>query len=247
MTKATNNSQYIIEVHEDMGRVDLYIRGAIETAETTGDVITQLRTLAREYGTLHAYINTVGGCIDSAADFMAVFDEFETVITIGSGRVMSAGFILWIKGHVRTLTPLTSVMIHREGYSMVGQTFNHIDYAAHNDRLFSNLFTSYVDKGYITQEEYERCKTSNVYFTPEEMIARNVCIPYDQFKARSEASYPVTVVRIINIDGVDYQFLDDSNKYVFPLEETENDDAEATTECYDVAQLVYYGVDHKIV
>lgn len=225
----------------DDGAIELHIKGAIHGPELYTKEFAYLRAYAKTNKVLRVFINSPGGHMVTAVELMSILDEFETVITIGAGQVMSAGFILWARGDVRMLVPYTSLMVHRENYTNRGYTKDHLDLASHTETMFREMFQEFIDEGFLTDEEYDRSRNSNVYFSAKEIVERGVAVYYTPPTARAMESVSLEIHRVAKYGELVLKIEDGSESMCRIINEDVDDELKEGV--LNIYQLVYYGID----
>lgn len=215
-TGNTQQSPRLINIIENKGRIELYLRGIFgDPRDSTNELIT-LEKLSEEYDTLLIHINSFGGNSSLMTELINIAKKFPNIITVGNSDVASAGAILWSIGHVRVLTEYTSVMYHRESYFFGGKTDQHLDLAIHNNRLYERMIVDLC--GHIlTPVEQERAKVTEVYFSDEDLIKRGAAISYEQFIKYDNIVYDVKP--LVMIDG--YAFIKNDDGSMTVVEDIE--------------------------
>lgn len=172
---------FMVVENKKHNRIELNIRGEIPGPEKVADEIATLYQYAEEYGTLLIYINTPGGGLNTLIEILSAVNKFDCVITVGCGEVASAGFILWCSGDIRVVQPYTMFMAHRESYGgAIGKTDQHIEHAAHINQIGTRIITETCGD-VLTENEIERCKYTEVFFSDQDVLEREACISWETF------------------------------------------------------------------
>jgi ATP-dependent protease ClpP protease subunit len=178
------NSNFVnIRRDEAMNRLSVHLRGNFPAPEEISTEIATLYALAEEYDSVIIFINSDGGQLKTLVELMSVFNLYKTKITVASGSVSSAGFILWGLGDIRVVQKYTSLMAHRESYSLYGKTDQQRDYVDHLDNLYNSMYSDLIGQ-LLTKEELEMAKRSEVFFTSNELIKRGVAMGWADFVER---------------------------------------------------------------
>lgn len=182
----------LITENRELGRVEVHLRGEFPDSSDVGREMVGLYNLAEEYSQLVVYINSVGGHLSLCVELLSLFDKFDKVITVGAGIVASAGFLVWCAGDVRVVQSHTSFMAHRESWGSMGKTQTILDYAEHNDKIYTKMAHD-VCQNILTEDEYQRSKTTEVFLTPDELVEnRGVAIWWDDFLTLDRGEHIIT-------------------------------------------------------
>lgn len=186
------NKFMLITENQEAGRIEVHLRGEFPDSVDVGREMIGLYNLAEQYSQLVVYINSVGGHLSLCVELLSLFKKFDKVITVGAGIVASAGFLVWCAGDVRVVQSHTSFMAHRETWGSIGKTQTMLDYAEHNDKIYTKMAYE-VCQDILTEEEYQRSKTTEVWLTPDELIdERNVAIWWDDFLTLDRGEHIMT-------------------------------------------------------
>lgn len=169
-----------IAKNDDKERVEVFVKGIFDDPQNNTYELGMLNNLTSEYSTVVVYINSQGGQIDMLTELMSILRRFDLVITVGSGTVASAAFMLWSIGDVRVLQKYTTMMMHRESYSMVGKTDQHVEYAQFVQKVNTKMMEEICEE-VLTEEELHKMRTTEVFFCENDMFEREVAIPWEQF------------------------------------------------------------------
>jgi ATP-dependent protease ClpP protease subunit len=173
-----------------------YIRGEFVEAELCADELTELVAMAESHSEIVMTINSPGGDVSTMLELIEILKMYGSATTIAVGELQSAAFILWMCGDVRVVSPYTSCMIHREGFGFHGKTNAHLDNASHLDRLYGAMLVDLVGAA-LTPSELEKAKYAEVYFTPDDLIERNIAISSDVYNS----SQSVVESQLVVYDG----------------------------------------------
>lgn len=166
--------------NDNHDRIELHIRGVIPSPSAVSGEFSMLYQYAEEYPTLLIYLNSPGGAVTTMVELLSIMDKFKTTITVATGEIASAGFFIWCAGQIRVIQPYCSVMSHRESYGGIAKTQQHIDQAVHVNELYAGMIED-VCGGVLTEEEVERIKYTEVFFSGKELINREQAISWEQF------------------------------------------------------------------
>lgn len=132
----------------------------------------------REYDSLTLIINSPGGDLTDAFAIIDVMNGSQLPVnTIGLGQVCSAGFLTFIAGQYRVLTPNTCVMCHQYEWWVEGK---------HNELVSSRKEQDLMEKRMLDHISYctglskndvkkYLLKESDTYLTDEEALNLGVC------------------------------------------------------------------------
>ena len=121
------------------------------------------------------YINTDGGCLNSVLNFINVIRLSKTpVITIGMGKVFSAGFLLLLAGHNRYCFKNTEGLLHSGSFGIMNSTEKVMDYIDHTKKIEKKVKEYVTENCNITTEEYDRNYRNEWYMTSEEMLGYGI-------------------------------------------------------------------------
>lgn len=202
------NHSFAVMENTKHNRIELHLRGEFPSPEKVADEIATLYQYSEEYSTLLIYINSPGGHLNTLIELMTATKKFSNVITVGGGEIASAGFILWCSGDIRVIQPYTMVMAHRESYGNSGKTDQHLSQAEHVDSIGRRIIEE-ICGSVLTNEEIERCKLTEVYFSDTTLIDRGACISWDQFVENDVT--PVEWNMYFTKDGIQYHATDGIN------------------------------------
>lgn len=178
------NSNFVtIRRDEAMDRLSVHLRGNFPAPEDISTEIATLYALAEDFDSVIIFINSDGGQLKTLVELMSVFNLYKTKITVASGSVSSAGFILWGLGDIRVVQKYTSLMAHREAYSLYGKTDQQRDYVDHLDNLYNRMYSDLIGD-LLTEEELQMAKRSEVFFSADELVNREVAVFWEDFVKR---------------------------------------------------------------
>ncbi len=134
---------------------EYYISGAITGPEDYTEVFDQIRN-ARPDDEIRIHINSYGGDLYSAIQFMRVFNETQaTVVASIEGACFSAATLLFLSAHVFEISPHSSFMIHTysggtygKGSDMHAQLIYEKKWA---DKLFRSVYEHFLTEKEITE------------------------------------------------------------------------------------------------
>ena len=180
-----------VKFYEKDGHYDLIFTSEFESADQStavyADLLVDMKD-ADKTKEIHVWINSQGGDCSTLMLIDQQLDEFEYVVTIGTGEIDSAGFMLWLKGDERYLSPKTFCMYHGLSTGMFGKADEMKDFGSFIER-YQTLFEESA-KGILTDAEIEKGRYTEVWILGQELINRGVALP---FKKYSERTVPVLV------------------------------------------------------
>lgn len=142
--------------------VSMYIRKW--NGEDTGVPVEQRRPIK-------IFINTDGGCVNTVLNVIDTIALSKTpVITIGMGKVYSAGGILLMAGHKRYVFEHTSCLIHDGSSGAVGDTGKLIDNLRFTERQEELVKEYILRRTKISKETYEANYRRDWFMFSDEMI-----------------------------------------------------------------------------
>lgn len=215
-------------------RIEIHLRGYFESPQESTQQLTEIYQLAEMYPTALVYITSGGGRVDLLMELYNALKKFDHVITVVNSDASSAGFMLWATGDVRVVCDHAEMMIHRESGGSMGKTDQMIDRVDFMKRRFEKIFAMFCDD-VLSEEEKQRARLTEVWFTGEDMIERGAAISWDQFQQLD--TQPYNSVEIIERDGAAY--LRQGN-YLTPVNVTPTEDA-----MYSIFDVLYDVPDKK--
>lgn len=215
--------------NDELGRVDVHLRGIFESPQSCTQELTELHHLSSQYPTACVYINSDGGRIDLLMELTNILKKFQSVITVVTSNAASAGFMLWCIGDVRVVCPHAEIMAHRETSGMIDKTHPMSDRVEFLKRRFDHLFVDLCGD-FLTEEEIELAKRGELWFLGEDFIEREQAISWEKFCSVDSA--PPEPIALVNIDDVVYM---DVSGLLMPVKDIEMDDGEL----YNPHQIIY--------
>lgn len=193
------NKFLTIARNEERSRVEVHVKGQFDAPRNNVYEIGALYDLSDTYETVVVYINSEGGRIDMLNELVAVIRKFKVVVTVGSGVINSAAFMLWTIGDIRVVQDYSIFMAHRESYHMSGKTQQHVELANFNQRIFSKMVDKFFEN-VLTSDELEKIKHTEIFFSGEDLIERGCAIHWDDFVEGADR-VPEEVLNVIRLDG----------------------------------------------
>ncbi len=106
---------------------------------------------------LYIHLNSGGGSVyDGLALINVIKSSAVPVVTVGNGRLMSMGIMIFMSGHERLIHKDTTVMCHQWSQSCDGKSFEFKDSQVHRemlDQLFYRLYEEHTNVSYEVVEE----------------------------------------------------------------------------------------------
>ncbi|MDA3806853.1 MAG: ATP-dependent Clp protease proteolytic subunit [Thiomicrorhabdus sp.] len=224
-----------ITITETGGRLNVHLRGEFGYPEECALELAQLNELSDDYDFVTVYIDSPGGTLNLLTELIEIFGKFNNVITIACGQIKSAGFLLWCIGDIRVTQPYVEIMAHREAYGISGKTDTHMAYAEYSNKM-GLLLVGNVCGDVLTPEEFETIKHSEVYFMPQELIDRGVCISWKQYQERETLMIETSTVFIID----EKMYMEMGGGNIIEIEDIQ------TKETYSYLDVVYCGSADKV-
>lgn len=176
-----------IKFYDMQERYDLIFSSDFESADQTSiiysDLLLDLKQ-ADKTKELHIWINSQGGVCSTLILLMQQIQQFEYVVTIGTGQIDSCGFMLWCLGDERYLGKLTFCMYHAISSGSFGKANQMQQFGAFIEK-YQSLFEQIVrSKGILNDEQLNKGKYTQMYFLGKQLIDRGVSFDFDNFKNR---------------------------------------------------------------
>lgn len=218
-----------IAKNDELGRVDIHLRGIFESPQSCTQELTELHHLSNQYPTACVYINSDGGRIDLLMELTNILKKFQSVITVVTSNAASAGFMLWCIGDVRVVCPHAEIMAHRETSGMIDKTHPMSDRVEFLKRRFDHLFIDLCGD-FLTEDEIEQAKRGELWFLGEDFIGRQQAISWEKFCGVDSA--PLEPLPLITIDDIMYM---EVSGMLMPVEDIQLKDGEL----YNPHQIIY--------
>ena len=151
---------------------EFYLSGELlEPENYTGwfDIIRNART----YDSIKLYINSCGGDLYTAIQFLRVMGESAGHITTSvEGACMSAATMVFLSGDSYEITPHSLFMFHNYSAGVFGKGGEMYDQLQF-ERVWSESFLSQVYKDFLTNEEIQAMlHNKDIWMTSEQVIQR---------------------------------------------------------------------------
>lgn len=133
---------------------EFYICGAIEEPECYIDMFDIIRH-SRANDTVKIYLNTFGGDLFTAIQFLRVLAEAEAEIIVSiEGAAMSAGTLIFLAADTVEITPNSSIMIHNYSSGTIGKG-NEMHSQIQHERKWSETLFNQVYEDFLSKEEIQ--------------------------------------------------------------------------------------------
>lgn len=151
---------------------EFYISGDIRASEEYVDIFDTIRH-ASENDVIKLYINSVGGELFTAVQFMRVLaDTQATTIASVEGACMSAATMIFMCCDNFEVTPHSMFMFHNYSGGAIGKGGEMIDQLMHERKWSERLLTE-VYAGFLTDEEIKSMlDNKDIWMDGEEVVQR---------------------------------------------------------------------------
>jgi ATP-dependent Clp protease, protease subunit len=151
---------------------EFYLSGEITSPDNYISWFDVIRN-AREMDTIKIYINSSGGDLYTALQFLRVMGECEGhLITSVEGSCMSAATMIFLSGHEFQVTPHSLFMFHNYSggvFGKGGEQYDQIQY----ERAWSEKFMNEIYKNFLTTEEIQSMlNNKDIWMTSEQVLER---------------------------------------------------------------------------
>jgi len=128
---------------------------------------------ARPYDNIKLYINSCGGNLYSAIQFLRVMAESDAhIITSVEGACMSAATMIFLSGDEFQVTPHSLFMFHNYSAGVFGKGGEMYDQLQF-ERAWSEQFLSEVYKDFLTEQEIDSMlNNKDIWMTSDEVVKR---------------------------------------------------------------------------
>lgn len=131
---------------------EFYICGDIEDPECYIDMFDMIRH-SRANDTIKIYLNTCGGNLYSAIQFLRVLSEAEAEVVVSiEGAAMSAGTLIFLAADSVEITPNSSIMVHNYSSGSIGKG-NEMHSQIQHERKWSEALFNQVYEDFLTKDE----------------------------------------------------------------------------------------------
>ena len=151
---------------------EFYLSGTIEEPDTYIDWFDTIRH-ARASDTIKIYINSCGGDLYTAIQFMRVLYDTEATITCSvEGACMSAATMIFMCADEYEVTPHSTFMFHNYSGGTFGKGGEMIDQLQHERKWSAKLMTD-IYKDFLTEAEITSILDSrDIWMDGEEVVLR---------------------------------------------------------------------------
>jgi len=133
---------------------EYYISGVITGPEDYIHIFDQIRH-AREDDDVKLYINSYGGDMTTAIQFMRVLSETAATVTCSiEGMCASAATLIFLNSHIFEVTPHSSFMIHNYSGGTYGKGGEQYAQVTHERKWSEKLFRE-VYEDFLSSKEIE--------------------------------------------------------------------------------------------
>ena len=151
---------------------EFYLSGEIEEANEYIEWFDTIRN-ARATDTVKIYINSCGGDLYTALQFLRVLSETDAhVITSVEGACMSAATMIFLHGDEFEVTPHSLFMFHNYSagvFGKGGEMFDQLQF----ERAWSENFLREVYHDFLTPEEIKSMlDNKDIWMTSQQVLAR---------------------------------------------------------------------------
>lgn len=152
---------------------EYYISGAITGPEDYVEVFDQIRN-ARRDDEVRVHINSYGGDLYTAIQFMRVFGETDALVTASiEGACMSAATLLFLSAHAFEISPHSSFMVHTYSGGTFGKGSDMHAQLNHEKQWSEKLFKS-VYRDFLTEKEITEILEGKDYWMDVEEVAERM-------------------------------------------------------------------------
>lgn len=166
---------------------EFYLSGAIEAPEEYVDWFNTIRN-AGPNDSIKIYINSGGGIIDTALQFMRVMAETDATITCSvEGSCASAATMIFLAGHILEVTPHSIFIFHNYSGGTFGKGGEMIDQLSF-EREWSKRLLHEVYDGFFNDDEIESMlHNKDIWMHADEVLERaKKCMEYRTALAQQE-------------------------------------------------------------
>lgn len=151
---------------------EFYISGEITSPDTYVEVFDTIRH-ARDNDTVKIYINSFGGDLFSAIQFMRVMSDSEAYVVCSvEGACMSAATMIFLAADAVEITPHSSFMVHNYSSGAFGKGGELYHQIQHERRWSENLLKE-VYKDFLTDSEIEHVlENKDLWMDVDEVVLR---------------------------------------------------------------------------
>lgn len=158
--------------------------------ESIGRNSTEMTNLLRDLKNgnkdkeLHILISSVGGDVENLILILQQVLQYNHRVTVCCGAALSAGFILWATGHEKYVSPYSELMYHTIYSGYAGKGVELTNYGNHIERLTSKLMEAVNMQDLISEEDLQKGKSTEVWYTGEDFINSGKALDYSEYVKR---------------------------------------------------------------
>ena len=166
------NNNWIREPKVAASVYEFYISGEIESPDCYIDMFDTIRH-ARKDDTVKIYLNSPGGDLFTAIQFMRVFADSEAYIICSvEGACMSAATMIFLAADSVEITPHSSFMVHDYSsgtFGKGGEMYHQIQH----ERRWSEKLLNEVYEGFLTPAEIKQVvEGKDLWMDIDEVVLR---------------------------------------------------------------------------
>ena len=129
---------------------EFYLSGAITAPEDYVEWFDTIRSASKN-DVIKIYINSPGGDLFTAIQFMRVLTETDAQVVISvEGACMSAATLIFMCGHQYEISPHSVFMFHNYSSGMAGKGGEMFDRMAHeriwSEKLFQDVYADFLNE-----------------------------------------------------------------------------------------------------
>ena len=122
------------------------------------------------------YIDSCGGQLTDTFVIIDAIKKSKTPVwTVCLGTALSGGFFSFIAGHKRIACSHSSFLFHEGSASTSGTSGQFENYTAYYKKQLDQLKQLVLENTKITEDEYEKIRRDDVWYTAEEALEKGIC------------------------------------------------------------------------
>lgn len=151
---------------------EYYLSGVITEPQDYIEWFDEIRN-ASENDQVRIYINSVGGDVNTALQFMRVLNETEATVTCSvEGSCMSAATMIFLCADNFEITPHSLFMFHNYSGGVIGKGGEIFDQAIF-EREWSTKFLSHIYRDFLSPDEIQQLlNNKDIWLHSEEIQLR---------------------------------------------------------------------------
>jgi len=183
--------------------------------ESIGRNSTEMTNLLRDLKNgdkdkeLHILISSIGGDVENLILILQQVLQYNHRVTVCCGAALSAGFILWATGHEKYVSPYSELMYHTIYSGYEGKGVELTTYGNHIERLTSKLMEAVNMQDLISEEDMQKGKSTEVWYTGEDFINNGKAKDYSEYVKRE-----IPIGAIVILSGGRFFAKSSENSYV---------------------------------